>query len=211
MKRRTKILLAACVLSALAGGVTLHRVRALSTIPRPFDAHLLEADVIVFATVSRITASSLQEGTFDIELTDENVVSSRFETAEGLRFRVRGMRVDGVLRVGNFHGKFQEGSRHLFFLQGGGVTISPFGPAGLGIWNVDDASQVLCNGGEIYGISPEGLVCSNRSQQFGEPLTEAELAPLLATSLAHARIRWPEAEAELSVDVPPLATWLTDR
>lgn len=184
------------------------RTHADTSAPNVLDVTLLRSDAIVFATVSTATAAIDDELAVDIGVTNVVVVGTRWQ-----RLKLEGFRVAGdlrVLREGEtsvrvpHRGELVVGRRYLLLLQGGAWQFGPFTRSDDAIYEVREDGAMLCAGGEIYGISATGFVCSVADDQVGSPLSESTLAGLIVTSLSHARLRRPELDAEVSSLSEPL-------
>lgn len=176
----------------------------------PLDVQLINADALLFANVTSLARVADDE--VDVTLADANVIATRWSEAKVWTFRVRGTLtyVDGRASVIVQHrAQLTVGKRYFMMLEGGSTSLAPFGPWGVNA--VGDNGDVLCRGGAIYGLTPEGLFCAHEGDQVGRPLNESELGRVISTALQHARLRRPEMALESERNVHELPTTLTPR
>jgi hypothetical protein len=176
--------------------------------PPPLDVQLLSADAILFGTVVRLEPNS-SANVVEVSLSDVSLLASRWDSPKLWKFRVQGevSERDGVESVRIPHRMtLVAGTRYLLLLRGGEVSFAPF--EAWGGYEVRSSGEMLCTGGEIYAVTPLGLLCSRQSDQVGAPLTEDRLASILVTSLAHARERRPAFAQERDRSVQPLGAGL---
>lgn len=186
-----------------------HGANADVYLPQTLDVTLINADAIVFATVTSVSLAPDDERAIDVKLSNPRIVSTRWRASElkidHLRVAGRLELRDGVQRVRIVHGDIlREGTRYLLMLRGGAWQNAPLPYAIHTIYPVREDGVVECAGGEVYGIGPMGLLCSLASDQAGEPVTEAQLGDLLAISVHNARERRPEIASSADSNVQPL-------
>lgn len=169
------------------------------------DYIVLSSDAIIFASVLDVSQVAGRPSLFDLTLGDIRIVTNRlrFGTA-AIRIRIRGSQLaEGRISWMSGTPSIDRNSRYLFFLRGGAWTSAPFLPDAMPLYPVSN-DIVRCSGGEIYSVSPTGLVCSTRDRQWGGPLSELALARTLGDWNQAARSRSPSEAARYDRETMPL-------
>lgn len=171
-----------------------------------YDFALLSADEIDFATVEHLEIASDDAESCDVTLSRVSTVFSRWSgyKTHGIRVKARlNEDSDGVLQADVAHvASLVVGQRYLFLLRGGSWQVAPFSV--FGVARVSEEGFMTCAGGEVFGLSPFGLICSTREAEVSAPLTESELAVSLARSRSNARARRADFAAEQDRNAQPL-------
>jgi len=188
--------------------------RATSFAPEAFDTTILRADAVVVATVDAIKPDPTA-GLSELMLRDVDVITTRIHL--GADFRRLHVAAHGrgqpdtseSVRPSPMDGAIESGHRYFFFLRGGAWSESPLVPRLLPYEVRDDV--VLCQGGQVYGIDPMGILCGIASDYASTPLTESEFEHRIAQALLRARDRRPEAAAAADRAALPLESAPTAR
>lgn len=169
------------------------------------DHIVLMSDAIIFGSVLNISQVAGRPSLFDLTLGEIRIVTNRLALGTPtIRIRVRGSRLaEGRISWMPGAPSIDRNSRYLFFLRGGPWVSAPFLSDAMPVYPVSN-DVVRCSGGEIYSISPTGLVCSTRDRQWGEPLSEVALARSLGEWNQAARVRSPSDAARYDRDTSPL-------
>lgn len=170
--------------------------------PTTIDSILLRSDEIVIGTVKGVGAQGDDHAMMSLETVQAVQDRAGAFRSANAQFRVAGAWNGRVLFVPEHHLELRIGHRYVLFLRGGenrGPWISYATPA----YEVRDG-VVQCEGGQVYGLGPAGLVCSVSRNQSGSPLSESSLVSALHGAINVARARYPEAAAELDRNYRPL-------
>jgi len=160
--------------------------------PIPLDTFLLRADAIVFGTVSELIDSKEPEGFVHLRLRDMNIVATRWSLAGSLQIDVRGALDGHSIVPRRYEQRLVEGGRYLLFLSGGAWGDAPLTRGAPAIFPVGASGAVECAGGQIFGLTSHGLLCSTGSRQVAPALDEGALANQLRRRVARARIQRPD-------------------
>lgn len=164
---------------------------ALATqfMPRPLDHTLVDAAGVVFATVVLIgpTGDSPErdgaEDTLSTYVSLDQIVPVFWNAIPDIKssttIAIRGestIDTPNAIVLPSHRGDLVVGGRYMFIFEAGGWDGDPFASSLAGVYPVDeDTAIVQCAGGEIYGLSESGLICSTRERQFGDAMTEDEV------------------------------------
>lgn len=200
------VVAAVVALAAVATGRS-GAAHANSFAPEAFDTTILGTDAVVVATVDGIKLDP-ESGVAELQLRDLDVITTRIDLGGELRSlhvaahghsepdtseRVRPSPMDAPI---------EDGYRYFFFLRGGAWNDWPVVPRMAPLEVRDDV--VLCQGGEVYGIDPMGVLCGIASDYASAPLTESAFERQLASALNGARARRPAAAAVADSAARPL-------
>ncbi len=177
----------------VAVSINQHEGEAFVRIPYATDAVLLESDAIVIATVEKVGIARDDGEAVELTLSRARYVGGRWDSSTQARtiMRVRRARHnDTSVRPRVSEPAMREGGRYLLFLRGGRWGDAPLIGVAQSIYEIRE-NQVLCNGGEIYGVGEFGLLCSTREQQAAPALSEPALSDALGEALRVARLRRP--------------------
>lgn len=171
--------------------IDISAARASKRLPTSIDRVLPESDAIIFGTITALTPAAEGERA-KVTINDTHVIVSRWSLGTELSFSVAGTATDeGCLKPykSNSH-ELCVGTRYLLFMRGGDVD-SPFLPFTQSIFPMSKEQTIMCAGGEVYGISPSGLVCSKQEYQMSPPLHEAVVTAVLVREHRAGRQRRP--------------------
>lgn len=141
----------------------------------PLDQSLLDSDQIFVARV----ADLVQEGALTVRVTfDQLVPVFPGSLPKEILLDVRRIR---PLRLHRHGPELKLGGRYLFFLR---QTTDELGDGFEPLPNAEsmyaiEGGVVRCPGGEVFGLSINGLACGRREHNAFRPLTEAQLVHLL--------------------------------
>lgn len=201
------IIVSVVVVLASIATWTSGAARATTFAPEAFDTTILGADAVVVATVDLIKPDPTN-GVSELLLRDVDVITTRIDL--GPDFRSLHVAAHGrggpdtseSVCPSPMDAAIETGHRYFFFLRGGAWRDWPLVARLLPFEVRDDV--VHCQGGEVYGIDPMGVLCGVASDYASAPLSESAFEHQIAHALLGARARRPAAAASADGAARPL-------